>query len=82
MAVIKARDLVEDTWFNSEQAADYIGVNYSHFRSVMIQRIVDSGVDGVGRVGSGRKSPWRFKKSALDDFLRLNAGGGKDVRGA
>lgn len=66
-------DIMEDRWMSTNEAAEYLGINQVHFRRSILPAMRKMELNGIGRLGESKNSGWRFKQSALDEYLERSA---------
>lgn len=64
---------LEDVWMSTREAAEYLGMSETHFRRSVLPAMKKMKIKGMGRLGNSANSSWRFKRSALDEFMAQNA---------
>ena len=64
---------MDERLLSTKEAADYLGINEVHMRRNIIPEMQKMKLKGIGKLGKGRNASWRFKQSALDEYVERSA---------
>lgn len=64
---------MEERFLSTKEAAEYLGINEVHMRRQILPEMKRMKLKGFGKLGKSRNASWRFKQTALDEYVERSA---------